>query len=299
MYSDDPLVMKALPNGYEIDQLTAPFTPDAYKRKIQEAEQAGFSVCIIDSLSHEWEGIGGCTDIAENNKLKGMPNWAKAKIEHKKLVYYLLSTPMTVIACLRAREKSKPVKINGKEEYVNYGIQPITEKNFVFEMLLSLLLDEQTHHATPLKVPKMLADTFPAGGKLLTKDDGERIRLWNETGRDGNPQERLAMRARAIAEQGMDAYQEFFGALGKDQQRTLKAMNHEENKRVAAQADADRVACDLDEFSAIRDAIGREKYYEILGSQGIDDEALKVASPVVRQGLLAELHAVTGEQVSQ
>jgi hypothetical protein len=247
MYADSPGIVAALPNGFDIARLDPPFEPANYIAAIEAAEKAGVAVLVIDSTTHEWEGLGGCCDIAENNKLRGMPNWAKAKLAHKKFMNRLLSTNMHVIFCLRAREKVKIIEVpktNGPgttTEVVPIGIQPIAEKSFVFEMLLSLQLDEKTHHAFPLKVPEPLALLF-TGEKLLTKADGERIRQWNETGTAGDPAEQIRKRARAAAEEGTDAYLAFFKDLTNPQKKLLVDTDHIANREVAAQADADREA---------------------------------------------------------
>ncbi len=239
LYADSPGIRAALPNGYEIDSLDAPFTPAAYRTKIEEAEKAGIDVLVVDSFTHEWEGIGGCTDIAENNKRGGMPNWALAKREHKRLMYHLLSTKMHIILCIRARDKVKIEKRNGKDEVIPIGLQPITEKNVIFEALLSVLLDEKTHYAEPLKVPEMLMHLFPKGGRLLTKADGEAIRQWNETGCQLDPNEQIKKRARAAAEDGVDAYKALFASLTTAQKQALIDCGaHEVNKAAAAEADA-------------------------------------------------------------
>lgn len=246
MYADSPGIVKALPNGYLIDELSGAFPPEAYIAKIKEAEAAGVNVLVIDSGSHEWEGIGGCQDIAENNKLRGMPNWAKAKRAHKAFINYLLSTPMHIIMCLRARDKVKIVKAidpktgREREEIIPIGVQPIAEKNFVFEMLLSLQLDEATHFARAIKCPEPLAPLFQ-GERLLTKADGERIREWNERAAAIDPIEFLKKRARAAAEDGEHAYREFFTALDARQKKILAECGaHDENKAIATEGDAAR-----------------------------------------------------------
>lgn len=236
MYADSPGIVQALPNGYDIGQLDPPFSPDRYIEAIQAAEKAEITVLVIDSATHEWEGIGGAAEIAETQKLKGMPNWSKAKMLHKRFMNHCLTSSMHIVFCLRAREKTKIVKVNGKEEFVNIGIQPIAEKNFVFEMTVSLQLDEKTHFATPIKVPEPLAHLFPEG-KLITREDGERIRLWNETGSALDPTEQLVKRSRAAAEQGKAKYREFIQSLTAEQKKRFPAAIHEENKKTAEQAD--------------------------------------------------------------
>jgi hypothetical protein len=149
---------------------------------------------------------------------------------------HCLTSNMHIIFCLRAREKTKIIKVNGKEEFVNVGIQPIAEKNFVFEMTVSLQLDEKTHCATPIKVPEPLVHLFP-DGKLITKEDGERIRLWNETGSALDPAEHLIKRSQAAAEQGKAKYREFVQSLSPEQKKRFPAAIHETNKKTAEQVE--------------------------------------------------------------
>jgi hypothetical protein len=258
MYADSPGIVKALPKGYKISRLDPPYSPARYIQKITAAEKAGVTVCVIDSTSHEWEGIDGCTEIAEKNKLKNMPNWAKAKIEHKRFVNHCLSSSMHIIFCLRARDKTKILKVNGKDEFISMGMQPIAEKNFVFEMLLSLQLDEQTKNATAIKVPEPLVQLFP-GSTLLTKEDGERIRLWNASGRPQDQHEQLRKRSTAAAEHGMAAYTAFFEALTKAEKKALVDTVHASNKTTAEKADAESSTAfdSWDAFEAHADAWGR------------------------------------------
>lgn len=236
MYTDSPGIAAALPNGFEYGRLDPPFGPDRYMEAITDAEKAGLSVLVIDSTSHEWEGIGGCTEIAEKQKRGGMPNWATAKLMHKRFVNHALSTQMHLIFCLRARDKVKIMKVNGKDEVIPIGIQPIAEKNFVFEMLLSLQLDELSKNATAIKVPEPLVHLFP-GSKRLTKEDGVKIREWNEGGRAVDEFEQIKKRARLAAEGGTQAYSDFFGSLTVKQKQALAATTHDENKKRAAEVD--------------------------------------------------------------
>ena len=236
MYADSPGIMAALPNGFEIVQMDAPYDPDRYIEALSAAEKAGITVCVIDSATHEWEGIGGCCEIAEKFKLRGMSNWAKAKMAHKRFMNHALSSKMDIIFCLRARDKVKIVKVGGKEEIIPIGIQPIAEKNFIFEQLVSLQLDEATKHATAIKVPEALVPVFPAD-KLITKEQGQRIREWNEGGRQADPAEQIRKRARASAENGVAAYHEFWGALTAAQRKAIGEAAHSENKAVAEEAD--------------------------------------------------------------
>src|SRR5690242_7927040 len=45
--------------SYQVLHLSSPFSPERYIQAIRTCEKVGMEVIIIDSISHEWEGIGG------------------------------------------------------------------------------------------------------------------------------------------------------------------------------------------------------------------------------------------------
>jgi hypothetical protein len=236
MYADAPGIVAALPQGYDYMELTPPFSPARYIQALDVAERAGFKVAVIDSGSHEWEGIGGCSDIAETHKKR----WAEAKKQNKYYVLRLLNSSMHVIICLRAREKTTVIPANksksGREEYESKGILPVAEKNFVFEMMCSWMVEETSHLAVPVKLPEQFQGLFTQA-KLLTKADGDAIRLWNEGGKAEDPLEKVKRQSRAAAGCGMEAYKAFFLGLSAEHQHALKGTIHEENKAAADEAD--------------------------------------------------------------
>ena len=257
MYADSPGIKAALPNGYLYLRFDPPFTPERYVEHLQAAEAAGITVCIVDSGSHEWEGIGGVSEAAEKaeGKMGRFGKWAEPKMRHKRFIYYCLSSSMHIIFCLRARDKVKQFRrgeqiilgpgqetsdaaVAEKDVVVQLGLQAVAEKNFQFEMLVSLMLDEQTHFAAPVKVPEPLLPLFP-GKHLITKADGERIAKWNESGSATDPHEQLQKRARAAAEDGTSAYATYYSALSLGDKKTLRDTTHDANKAVAAKADGE------------------------------------------------------------
>jgi len=167
-----------------IGDLIPPFSPARYIEAVNEFQRAGVEVLIIDSTSHEYEGEGGVCDIAENNKLGGLPNWAMAKGMHKRFINALLYCDMHVIACLRAREKARPETIidpdTGKKKtvYISEGLAAITEKNALFEMTASLMVTDQGMSQTVIKCPADLMPYLGRGSGYLTEEDGRAIRRW-------------------------------------------------------------------------------------------------------------------------
>jgi AAA domain len=220
MYADDADLQKFLPQGYDVIELEEPFTPAKYNEAIRAF--SGYDVLIIDSGSHEWEGSGGCQDIAENNKLRNAPNWAKAKMEHKRFINCLTQASQHIIVCLRAREKTKPEMINGKLTMTEYGMQPICEKSFMFEMTISMMLEEN-HTIRLTKCPKPLLSLFSAGCALVTKGLGEQLREWASGGCEINKELReLVATIKDKAMLGTTAYEGYIKTLTETQKQALK-----------------------------------------------------------------------------
>lgn len=167
-----------------IGDLHPPFSPKRYSEAIKEFQEAGVEVLVIDSVSHEWEGEGGCDDIA-NLKIGKMANWIGAKREHKGFMNTLLQCNMNIIVCIRAREKTD---FKNPKEPVSLGIQPVCEKNFMFEMTASLLIENEGKTQKFLKLPSFLKPAFGDGKNYLGKETGKKLIEWINTGEKEEPE---------------------------------------------------------------------------------------------------------------
>lgn len=175
-----------LDKPFQIADLYAPFSPSRYRAAIKEFQEAGIKVLVIDSVSHEWEGEGGCDDIAQASLLAGkkMPNWVGAKREHKGFMNTLLASDMHIICCIRAREKTD---FKNPDKPVSLGIQPVCEKNFMFEMTASLLMGNEGMTQQFLKIPSFLKDAFGDGKGYLGQETGKKIIQWINSGEQEDP----------------------------------------------------------------------------------------------------------------
>lgn len=196
-----------------IGDLDAPFSPQRYIEAIHSFQKAGVEVLVIDSVSHEWEGRGGCEDIANAGNPR-LPDWKTAKSEHKRFVDALLQCDMHVIVCIRAREKVKIERIGGKTEVTPIGIQPVCEKNFMFEMTASLMMQDEGQRQEVLKCPEALRTILGRQSDYLTARDGLMIRKWLDGARQLNPEvERARNSLRLKTEQGLDSLINEWNAL--------------------------------------------------------------------------------------
>jgi hypothetical protein len=233
--------------SYDYAELTPPFTPARMIAAINAFEDHGVDCLIIDSASHEWEGVGGCHDLAEATKKQGLLKWAMPKAQHKRFVSRLLSARMHIITTLRAREKFTQTKDpeTGREVILNSGYHEVQERNFIFEQTVSVLLLGGGKKVVT-KCPAPLVPAFgPVGVESegwLNRATGEFMAIWVAGGKPVD-QAWEAMRREAMeaAERGTETYRSFFNRLSKaDQQRLLP--DHPNLKSIAAQADDDAAA---------------------------------------------------------
>ena len=50
---------------FDVLDLRAPFSPEAYAEAIAAADKMKYPVIVVDSMSHEWAGEGGVLDYQE------------------------------------------------------------------------------------------------------------------------------------------------------------------------------------------------------------------------------------------
>jgi len=208
-----------LPKPFLIGDLIAPFSPIRYVESIKEFVEAGVEVLIVDSVSHEWEGEGGCEDIADKALENGkkMADWKKAKREHKKFINALLQAPIHLILCVRAREKTSFADPN---KPVSLGIQPICEKNFMFEMTASLMMGDEGKEQKHIKVPSFLKTAFSSDGGYLGIETGKRLMQYVSTTKKDSPElAKFKGDMMAVCEQGLEALK----SAWKDGIKTLTA----------------------------------------------------------------------------
>ena len=206
-----------------------PYTPERYIEAIRACEEAGATVIVIDSMSHEWNGEGGCSDIqaaeAERmatydgvlnpNRIEAMtaPAWKKPKMRHQRMMARLIQCRTHLIFCLRAQEKIKIVDVIGKngrktKEIQPQGFMPICEKSLMFEMSGSMTLHPETpgqpRYDLPHKLNADLRGIFTEGS-FIDADAGKRLRLWAETGADRPSIDKAAEGVRDLIERIQDA----------------------------------------------------------------------------------------------
>lgn len=205
LYSD------VIEGGYDVLEIKDSFSPQEYMKAIGIVEKSGADICLIDSASHEWEGIDGVTDSAmkisqkraakydkEWDGVVQFGDWKDPKMNHAKFMLKLLQSPLPIIVCLRAKQKSQQTK--GTKEMVDAGIipqsqigktvvvkdefcSPIQDEAFIYEMTAHFeILHDHTIILTKASHPD-LRKCFPEDKKSpITMEHGRKIAEWCRVG---------------------------------------------------------------------------------------------------------------------
>ena len=177
------LYADVIDGGYEVLNLDPPFTPKSYIDAIEGGVKAGYSILVIDSGSHEWEGAGGVLDIAGENEHRsgkaGLHNWRVPKMEHAKFVLSLLRSPIPLIVCLRAKFKTRQTKDDNRKTVIvkDEFTSPIQAEDFIFESTLhGEIMPDHFFRLTKASHPA-LRDCFPTKGPI-TVEHGAMLAKW-------------------------------------------------------------------------------------------------------------------------
>lgn len=163
---------------YNVLPLAAPFSPERYIDAIKACEDAGMEVIIIDSITHEWDGEGGCLQIQE--QLGGKyQDWAKVTPRHQKFINTILKSSCHVITTVRRKQDYEMSNVNGKVKVEKAGLKEVTREGFEYELTLNLELDIR-HNATASKDRTGLFADKPAF--IPSEETGALILEWCEKG---------------------------------------------------------------------------------------------------------------------
>jgi len=172
---------------YNVITLNAPFAPERYIEAIKTCENAGIEVIIIDSISHEWEGKGGCLEISDqitqaSTSKNSYTSWAKVTPRHQAFVDCILQSKCHIITTVRRKQDYDMVKNGNKTEIVKVGMKEVTREGFEYELTVNFELVTDSHY---VKASKDRTGLFMNKQEfVITSETGKQILTWCENGID-------------------------------------------------------------------------------------------------------------------
>lgn len=182
---------------FDVLDLEPPYTPERYRQAVKLAVDNGYSVVIIDSITHEWSGSGGCLELNEETaraKYRGntWSAWNETKARHRAFIDDLLVCPAHVIVTMRSKTETAQVEINGRKQVQKLGMKSEQNDGIEYEFTTVLDLVHDGNFALPSKDRTGL---FPPNSDpfKLSENIGQNLAKWLESGKaPPTPQDILA-----------------------------------------------------------------------------------------------------------
>ena len=175
---------------FDVLELSAPYTPERYRQAVQLAVNNGFDVIIIDSITHEWSGAGGCLELNDEiakAKFKGntWSAWSETKARHRALIDDLLACHAHIILTMRSKTETAQAEVNGRKQVQKLGMKAEQNDGIEYEFTTVLDLIHDGNFAQPSKDRTGL---FPPNGNpfKLSIETGQKLVEWLESGVDLN-----------------------------------------------------------------------------------------------------------------
>ena len=166
---------------YYVGDISSPYHPEALQQKLQEAVDAGAKIVIVDSITHFWEGSGGCLEINETlakSKFRGntYAAWSETKKIWRGMIEFINALPCHVILTGRSKTETAQVSEGGRSTVKRLGMKLLAGDNLEYEMDVAFSVVHDGHLATCIKDRTALfVDKVPSA---IVPEFGERLVNW-------------------------------------------------------------------------------------------------------------------------
>lgn len=173
---------------FDVLELLPPYSPERFIEAVKAAEKMGYETLIIDSITHEWSGSGGCLELVDEiakSKYKGnsWSAWNDLTPRHKDFIDSILQSKMHVIATMRSKtETAQTTGDSGKKQVVKLGMKSEQRDGAEYEFTTVLDIVHDGHYAIASKDRTgLFSDKDP---KKISEETGKILLAWLETGSD-------------------------------------------------------------------------------------------------------------------
>ncbi len=153
------------------------FSPQNYVDAINAAEEAGYEVLIIDSLSHAWTGKGGALDQVDRIAKRSQSGntfgaWRDVTPMHNALVDGIINARMHIITTMRAKtdyvqEKNEKT---GRVTVRKVGLAPVQRDGLEYEFDVVADLDQDNNLIVgKTRCPAVSGAVIPKAGKEIAQ----------------------------------------------------------------------------------------------------------------------------------
>jgi len=198
---------------FDVLELDPPYTPERFIEAVKSAEGAGYGVLIVDSITHEWNGVGGCLELVDQvagAKYKGnsWSAWNEITPRHRAFLDALMRSPMHIIATMRSKTETAQTEQNGRKKVVKLGMKSEQRDGVEYEFTTVLDIVHEGHYAVASKDRTGL---FAGDPTPISEETGQMLLDWLESGAETVDHLTPALKAISEAET-VDALRKHFEA---------------------------------------------------------------------------------------
>ncbi|WP_338558177.1 ATP-binding protein [Acinetobacter sp. KS-LM10] len=142
---------------FDSANLQPPYSPDKFITAIQAAEKAGYNTVILDSITHEWSGVGGCLEMVDalgKGKFKGNTwgAWSEITPKHRKFIDAMLHSSINIIVTMRSKMDTVQVDAGGgKKKVEKIGLKAEQRDGIEYEFTTVLDITHGDNYAVATK----------------------------------------------------------------------------------------------------------------------------------------------------
>jgi hypothetical protein len=157
------------------------YHPRRYVEYIKAAESEGYDVLIIDSISPEWDGVGGMLQLSEQiarTKTRGntFTAWNFVNPYHVEFINAILQSKMHVIVTIKQKtDYVLSLDQNGKTVPSKVGLKPIQRDNFEYDYSVVLELNTSKHALASKDRTRLFDTEIPF---QITEQTGKDLSEW-------------------------------------------------------------------------------------------------------------------------
>lgn len=172
---------------YDYAEIEPPYETEKYLEAIQVAEENGYDVLILDSISHAWAGQGGLLeqqDKIANRSTNKFSSWGEITPKHQKFVETILSADVHIIATMRAKTAYALIPdASGKTKPEKLGLAPVQRDGIDYEF--TVVFDVDRSHTA--QASKDRTGLFDARVFCPSEAEGAELKAWLEGGTAERP----------------------------------------------------------------------------------------------------------------
>lgn len=168
--------------AFEHANLQPPYTPEKFIDAIKAAEAAGFDTLVLDSITHEWSGVGGCLEIVDKltaTTFRGNSwgAWSEVTPRHRKFIDAILQSSINIIVTLRSKMETVQTNNNGKKKVEKVGMKAEQRDGIEYEFTTVLDLTQENLAIATKDRSRIFREPRP-----LSESDGVAIKQWLTSG---------------------------------------------------------------------------------------------------------------------